>query len=472
MRASSAPVGIGSKRLGNAPVYDGTFEGSIDEVAIYNSALSGSAIQTQYGAAYGPSSPPQIAVAPVSVTNYQGLSVTLSVAAFGTVPLTYQWKKAGVDIPGATTASYTLANLIAGDAGSYSVGITNSVGFTNSASVTVTVLPTPTSPPAINGLVLHLPFDNNLTDVTGRGNNGTAIARTATTSNTVAPVFVAGKLGQALHYESDFGQPTTPGATTTTNTSYVTLGVRPDLRFGTNVNFSIALWIKLPLGFIGGDLPFFGNANGSLGNQGFVLSPAYGYGNGSGSDPDPDPLNYGGWGLSLYDAGSANGARVYGELGSINDGNWHHLVFVFERNSQVVTYLNGAPAKSFKIDGTSTAAAKTIDSGLAAVIGQDPTGIYAETGSGDIDDLGVWKKALTPLEAASIYAASQNNLSFTGIGLLTITKVGSNVQLNWGVNGALQSADTINGSYTDVVGATSPYSVPPTDTQKYYRLRQ
>lgn len=102
--------------------------------------------------------------------------------------------------------------------------------------------------------------------------------------------------------------------------------------------------------YIGGDLPFFTTTSGSLGGQGIVLAPAYGYGVGSGAEPDPAPLNHGGWAASLFDEGSAEGARIYGDLGSINDGDWHHLVYVFDRNSQLGTYLNGAVARSVKID--------------------------------------------------------------------------------------------------------------------------
>jgi len=56
-----------------------------------------------------------------------------------------------------------------------------------------------------------------------------------------------------------------------------------------------------------------------------------------------------------------------------------------------------------------------VDTGNPATIGQDPTGQYKESGSANIDDLGVWRKSLTALEAASIYmAAVSNHLSFTG----------------------------------------------------------
>lgn len=469
IRSSTAPVSIGSKRLGNAPVYDGTFNGSIDEVAIYPTALSEADVAAHFGAAYGPNTPPQITSQPKSGTNYVTLGATFSVSAFGTVPLSYQWKKNGQDIPGATSSQYSVANLSASDAADYTVVVSNPVSTTTSSAAKLTVLPVPTVQPFVPGLVAHLTFDGDLIDKTGRGNSGTAIRQTQSSSNVASPVFVDGAIGQAVSYASDFGEPAAAGATTTTNTSYITLGVRPDFQFGTNTSFTIAMWVRLPRDFIGGDLPFFTTTPNSLGGHGIVLSPAYGYGNGSGAEPDPAPLNYGGWAASLYSQGSAAGARIYGELGSINDGGWHHLVYIFDRNSQLVTYLDGAVARSVKIDGTSTAAAKTIDTGLAATIGQDPTGRYAETGSGDIDDLGIWRRAITPLEAASLFVAGKNQISFAGRGL-TLERSGSTVTLEWD-GGQLQQATELSGPFTDVVGAQSPLPVTVSGESRFFRLR-
>jgi hypothetical protein len=81
----------------------------------------------------------------------------------------------------------------------------------------------------------------------------------------------------------------------------------------------------------------------------------------------------------------------------------------------MVTYLDGVAAHYVVAAGTSVAAAGNIDTGRPATIGQDPTGQYPESGSADIDDLGVWHRALTALEASSIYMAGvSNHLSFTG----------------------------------------------------------
>jgi hypothetical protein len=351
---------------------------------------------------------PTIVSQPASVTNYVSLAATFTVNAYSTAPLSYQWKKNGVAIPGATERALTFKPLALSDAGIYLVTITNVNGSLDSSSATLTVLSAPTNPPDISGLVLHLPFDNNLTDATGRGNNGTAIHLTAGSSNVSSATFVSGMLGSALHYASDFGS---APCCTTTNTSYVTLGVRPDLQFSSNVNFSVAYWIRLPAGYAGGDLPFFCDALNSTFSGGFTFAPTYG----TQGTQSSGSVN-GGWAASVMDAlNSGNGFGAYGDAGSINDGAWHHLVHTFDRASGLsLTYLDGNVAH-YTPQAGSVAAAGNIDTGKAATIGQDPTGQYQETGSADIDDLGVWRRSLSALEAASIYmAAVSNHLSFTG----------------------------------------------------------
>jgi hypothetical protein len=486
LNGTVTPVSIGSKRTGNDPNYDGTFAGTIDEVAVYNAALDAGTIQAHYAAAYGNSLAPAIFVQPSPVTNYAGLPATLSVVAAGTVPLSYQWNKGNVglsdggNITGANSDKLTIAPLTYGDAGNYSVSIVNSVRGTNSVAVPLVVLPPPTNPPAIVGLVMHLTFDTNLVDATGRANNGTGMVATATSTNAVAPnpgnpsfTYVSdGALGTALHYSTEAYN---TGGTTSigTNDFYVTLGVRPDLQFGANVSFTVAYWVRLPL-FVGGDLPFFTDAAGSEGNNGFVFAPAYGYGTAD-PNPNPAPQNYGGWAASIYGAG--NGVRLYGDLGSINNPNppnWFSLVHVVNRAAgTVVTYLNGAVAHYSLISGTTLTAAGNIDTGLPATIGQDPTGRYGETGSADIDDLGVWRRALTPLEAASIYiAAVSNQLSFASAPIILTPQPSSasQLKLSWPA-GDLESSTNVLGPYTPVSGAVSPYTTATTNGMVFYRVK-
>ncbi|MFZ9388400.1 MAG: right-handed parallel beta-helix repeat-containing protein [Chitinophagaceae bacterium] len=82
-----------------------------------------------------------IIVHPASRSVCSGTAVIFSVTATGT-GLTYQWRKGGVNIPGATTATLTLNNVVSGDAGSYDVVVTGACGTLTSNTAVLTVTQT------------------------------------------------------------------------------------------------------------------------------------------------------------------------------------------------------------------------------------------------------------------------------------------------------------------------------------------
>lgn len=84
---------------------------------------------------------PTIMSQPKSQTAGVGASVTFSVIATGTTPLSYQWRKNEINIAGANTASYTINIVQTAHAGSYSVIISNSAGSVTSQPNTLTVDP-------------------------------------------------------------------------------------------------------------------------------------------------------------------------------------------------------------------------------------------------------------------------------------------------------------------------------------------
>lgn len=84
-------------------------------------------------------SAPTITTQPTSVTVAVGATATFAVVASGATPLTYQWSKAGTAISGATASTYSIATVAAGDAGSYTVTVTNSLGSVTSSAVTLTI---------------------------------------------------------------------------------------------------------------------------------------------------------------------------------------------------------------------------------------------------------------------------------------------------------------------------------------------
>ncbi|HUA66825.1 MAG TPA: LamG-like jellyroll fold domain-containing protein [Alphaproteobacteria bacterium] len=517
-----SPVSIGSKRTGNDPNYDGTFNGTIDEVAVYNKALDASTILAHYDGAYGTNLAPVITIQPQSATNYIGLPVTLYVGAYGSAPLTYQWYHGtppNVSNPvGSDSSTLAISSVASADAGNYYCNISNPVwpGGTNTAVVSIAALTAPTSPPNIPGLVAHLPFNGNLNDVTGRGNNGTGMHAANPTGYPVNPSGSPATIStltpgpatspnfyysdgpfpgsQALHYSTvatNSGGLTANGTSVGLDDYYVTLGVRPDLQFGTN-SFSVSFWIRLPEGFgetapDGGDLPFFTDVTNSTGGFGYCFTMAYGYGT---ADPVPTTApqynQVGTWGTSIYDA-AGNGIRYYGDnYQSINDGNYHNLVQIIDRGTGKFTaYIDGVPAIQYLDAGTSLNSIGSIDNGAPACIGQDPTGLYGEDGEADIADLGVWRRALSPLEVGSIYEAGTN--SFTGtppnpnsIIITGASKSGGSVNLSWSAlppitytYSVLSRTNLVFGSWTtNVTGISSTNYTDSTasNSTKFYRV--
>jgi hypothetical protein len=90
---------------------------------------------------------PTITTQPVSQTVTAGQTATFAVVAAGTAPLSYQWQKNGVNITGATAASYTTPATTTSDNGSaFSVVVTNTAGTATSSAATLTVSPAPVAP--------------------------------------------------------------------------------------------------------------------------------------------------------------------------------------------------------------------------------------------------------------------------------------------------------------------------------------
>ena len=84
--------------------------------------------------------PVVITVPPVGFTNVTpGQSVTFSVTATGTGPLTYQWRLNGTAIPGATNTTYPIQSVNPSNAGIYSVVVGNAVGDLSSTNVPLTI---------------------------------------------------------------------------------------------------------------------------------------------------------------------------------------------------------------------------------------------------------------------------------------------------------------------------------------------
>jgi hypothetical protein len=435
LQNNSYPFRIGVDVVG-ASGFDNYFDGTIDEVAVYPTVLSAQRIFEHYQAAlYGSNTGPVFLTHPASQTVVEGSAVTFSSSVEGALPLNLRWLKNGSPIAGATNNTFTLNSVTFADAASYRLSATNAVGTSNSLPATLSVVGAPTYANVTNQLVLHLKFDGSYLDSSGRSNHGYP-------SN--SPAITTGKIGSGALSYATIQIVDTNAMTTNYSSSFVDLGVRPDLQFGTATDFSVAFWTK----FTGtpNDLPFFANSSTSLGDDGYTIAPGFGTGGI-------------GWSLNSY--------RFESGL-TVNDGDWHHIVVSVTRSGNAVTFVDG-----LAID-TRFGTSSDLNSQFGTVIGQTGTFAYEEAGAFQVDDMGVWRRALTSLEAYTIWHVGEvYGRSFDTFGpvLLVIRQSGGTIELIW-QSGTLLEADNLTGPWNPVVGAAAPrHVVSPTAVRKFYRVQ-
>lgn len=120
-----------------------------DDGATFSVAVSNGSGQAVSGIATLSVTPvaPTIQAQPASVGVTAGQGATFSVAAVGSAPLGYQWRRDGVDIAGATGPSHTTAPTVIGDDGAvFSVRVSNTAGAVSSNGATLTVSATVVAP--------------------------------------------------------------------------------------------------------------------------------------------------------------------------------------------------------------------------------------------------------------------------------------------------------------------------------------
>jgi methionine-rich copper-binding protein CopC len=244
-------------------------------------------------------------------------------------------------------------------------------------------------------LIVHLPFEDNLSDISG--NKFDAVLGTAATAN-VEFVQDATR-GKVVHFIAG---------------SYAQLPKHDLLRMSVTDNFSFNLWIKT--GAIGSDPAILGNKDwGSGGNPGFVLSldNADGY--------VPDVSGGAGWILNCADYPKGGGRVDWranectpADAPQIADNNWHMLTVVFDRTAQkLVIYCDG---KEYAGNAANRYDLSTVPHEIhdtakdyPICLWEDGTGGYnaksdtRKNFTGYMDDLKVYNKALTPNEVKALF---------------------------------------------------------------------
>jgi phospholipase C len=396
-----------------------------------------------------------------------GTEYAFAPQTIGGRPLIHYWYRDGDLISASSDSALSLTNLSPAQSGGYRVVASNSFGMTTSMVSVLKVY----RGPLTNQLVVHLPFDGNFNDTSGRGNN----ARYATNGSAANPnpLFVPGKLGQAFQY------------TTLSDGSrfeYATLGYPADLRFGAASDFTVSLWVNYTNQ--SDDLPFISNKDwNASANQGWGVFTQTG-GN-----------------FRLNVTGPNSNADKFSIIPAtlLRDGVWHHLLVSFVRavppqSAYVYSYVDGVlvdkspmsvggSIDTFALPFRYTSPKPTRQTNWALNLGQDGTGVYYDLGNAynlgaKIDDVGIWRRALTPDEAYTVYAAGTagNDLSkVIGPGTLAATFTNGLVRLDWtgSLNLKVQmSTDISSTTWVDLPSSlgTNSAMVQITNRNAFFRL--
>jgi len=392
---------------------------------------------------------PVITGQPAPTVAAAGGTVRLSVTATGE-GLTYQWRKNGRNLPdggnvsGARTATLTVGNLSADDEAIYSVAVFNPGGSVVSRNASVSVSKFDIK----DELVGYWKFDES---------SGTSAANSAAGGKaatvTGAASWAAGRVANSFRFDGG---------------TYLLV---PDYPTARN-KLSVAGWVNVPTG-TAADMAFIRNAQGQIGLGAGVGpgTPAGQFEIGLVADSNTGEVR-----LSAAIGAGPNIVRATAPS-AFTLGGWQHVAFSAD-GAQLRLYVNGVEVASTdyitainipQIPYLSIGARLAVPEG--GELGPDESAPNYANGS--MDDLGLWRRGLTAEELGQIVAAGQQGKALDTVVVtpaditVSVARQGANIQVSWSA-GRLQSAPSVSGPWTDVVGS-SPVTEATSGAAKFYR---
>lgn len=343
------------------------FRGLIDEAAVWDRALTADEVREVKDSGLTlpiPAFPPVITQQPVGADDLRvGDRVVLSTYASGPRPLSFQWRKDGVNLPGETARALALDDLSEADSGSYSVVVSNSGGTVTSEAATMVVGALPTAD-LTRELLSHWPLDTIECDTTPDVVSGYDMELV----NLGATDLVSGRFGQAFQFS--FARQTMLRRIHASG---------DELPINQYPDFTISLWVNGPANQP--DYRVF--SEGSTAST----SPLFNIGTqNGGADGTVD---------SFIRTDSNGGAGHVVSAGTAFDDTWHQIVYVQRQ-------VGGTPEAAFYIDGVRDEG-PALQPSLPLTLNTTTIGGIQRANpshwfNGLIDDVALWTRALTEEE--------------------------------------------------------------------------
>jgi hypothetical protein len=379
--------------------------------------------------------PPTITAQPQSQVVYSNQNVYFNVGV-AVPPISYQWSFNSTPIPGATGSALALPGVTTAYNGNYQVTVSNSFGSTPSAIATLTVL----NPPAGSYLATVLRA------------NPLVYYRFSDVTNGGGFTYNFGSLGapetgvfEGSYTDSPGPQPPAFPNFDGTNDSLLLDGssvdvATPPLNLSGGPSVTVAAWV---------------NPNGLQAAYAGIIFTRGTVASGLGIKPDPIS------GLNMLEY---HWNSLYYQSNSFLDlpaGQWVFTALTIAPNQAIIYLQDGTGMQSWT--NNSTHAPVTFDS--IVYVGWDTAGSTRRF-NGTIDEPMIFGRTLSPTEINNLYLAA---VTVPPV-LLQIapTSVG-NVILTW-PSGTLQQAAAVDGPYTNVLSATSPYTNAAAGPRMFYRV--